>query len=120
MPICLVLESARRLDNFVVIERTADELQAYRQAVVAKPARYADGRQPADISDSADGVGETERVVQVGFELACRDRKRRRCQNVNLLEQFVHFLLQNAANTLSIDEIRSADLLVDIAANLSC
>src|ERR1700680_310922 len=87
MPVRLLLKSARSLDDFSIIERATDELQPHGQAFLCKSARHADGWQPADISDAADRVREAERVVQVGFKLARRDRKRRGGQNINLLAQ---------------------------------
>src|ERR1700674_4974432 len=112
VPVCLLLKNPRCLDDFSVIQRAANELQPYGQTVIREPARHADGRQPADISDPADGISKAESVVQVGFKLACRDRKRRGSQNVDLLEQLIHLFLQDAADTLGVDKVGRADLLV--------
>ncbi len=119
MPVRLALINARRLNNFGVIEPTANELDTYGQTVMAKAARYSDGGQSAYIADAADGIGKTELLVKVGVK-SWRGHGQRGCsQHVYLGEDFFHLLLQNSADALGQDEIRGADLFIHIAANLA-
>jgi hypothetical protein len=72
MPVCLALENTGRLNDFGVIQCPANKLDAHRQTVLAKAARDANRRKPADVADSANGIGKGQRLIQVRVDLAGR------------------------------------------------
>src|SRR5262249_17384146 len=70
VPIGMRLENARRLNYFGVIQRPTNELQAYRQIMIAQAAGHADSRQPAEISNTANRIGKRESNIQICVEFA--------------------------------------------------
>jgi hypothetical protein len=119
MPVRLALKNARRLKDFGVIERATDKLDSHRQAVLAKAARYGDGRQSGDIADAANRIGKGQRFVQIGVQFAGGHGQSSSGQNVNMLVNFFHRSLQNGAHTLRHDEVRCADFFIHVAADFA-
>src|SRR5215471_19796342 len=85
--------------------------------MVSEPAGHADGRQPADVADAANGIGKGEGFIQIRVQLRGSDGKRRGNQYVDVIKYLVHFLLEDAANALRQNEVGCADLLTDVTAD---
>src|SRR6266404_1930164 len=60
VPLRELLEPRGSGDDFRIAEGAADELNADRQTLRREAARHADGRQTAEVADTAEGIGEGE------------------------------------------------------------
>lgn len=104
VPVCLALENTRRLNDFGVIERAANKLDARRQAVLTKAARHADGGKPADITDAANGIGKRQCLVQVRVESTGGLRQQARryiCGGLRQRAEIICAVTEMAFNTRS-------------------
>src|SRR5215470_8964837 len=68
VPVGLGLKNPGGLDHLCVVQRTPDELNPDRQSDVIKAARHTDRRQSTDVADATNGVGESQRFVQIRID----------------------------------------------------
>src|SRR5215472_18490531 len=119
MPVRLRLKDSRGLYHLRIIQRPADKLNSHWQSNVIKSTRHADSRQPADIPNASDGIGERKRLIQIRIQFARRQGKAGGGQNVHAREQVGHLFLQDSADALGDHMVGSADGLIHISAYLA-
>src|SRR5215471_12410766 len=87
VPVGLRLKNPGGLDHLCVVQRTSDELNTDWQSNMVKAARHTDGRQAAYIADATNGIGKSQRFVQIRIDPGSGHWQRRSGQHVHLREQ---------------------------------
>src|SRR5215470_16099709 len=84
VPVGLRLKNPGNLHHLCVVQGTSDELNTDWQSNMVEAARHTDGRQTANIANATNGVGKSQRFVEVRIDLGGGHGQRRSGQNVYL------------------------------------
>src|ERR1051326_2188337 len=92
MPIRICLKELCSSEYFTVVERAADELNSDREILRREAGRHAHRRQSTEVADTAERIRERQIGLEVRLHRCGGDRKRRRGNQVVLVEKRVHLL----------------------------
>lgn len=96
-----------------VVAGARDELNSRRQLLRSESAGHAHRRKPAQLSQTTHRIGKRQIRFEISVERPGRDRKRRRGEDVELIEERVGAFLKDETNLERAHVVGRGDLLVD-------
>src|SRR5581483_1323059 len=100
VPLGLLLKPDCRLQDSLLAQRRSNKLQSHRQIIGSQTTWDADSRQSAEVSYSAQGIGEAELVIQVRLNSGGSYGQRCGDQHIKARKHIGDFGLQDAPYTV--------------------